>query len=219
LFGLILLGIVVARKSRMTIILIGHCVLLTAAYLILNVPSYHWYYSPYIASFILLSSVGLGYVFKGNCSNLIKKLIPTCLAVVGVSLVIFQIPETIVRIRNSKPQYLEYKKIGTWLKYNTAPDSDIAVMEIGTIGYYSHRKLIDILGLVTPGNARYIGEKRYDEWLTDYQPRYILTRDPTDPLEVAAARALRSGAYALDQRFQLPGYLLLVKIRAHDFSR
>jgi hypothetical protein len=37
-----------------------------------------------------------------------------------------------------------------WLNQNTAPDDLIAVHDIGAVGYYSQRQIIDLAGLVTP---------------------------------------------------------------------
>jgi arabinofuranosyltransferase len=39
---------------------------------------------------------------------------------------------------------------GKWLDRHTPPNAIIATHDIGAIGFYSHRKIIDILGLVTP---------------------------------------------------------------------
>ncbi|MBN2433541.1 MAG: hypothetical protein JXQ27_18890 [Acidobacteria bacterium] len=40
--------------------------------------------------------------------------------------------------------------VGHWLRQNTPPDARIACMEVGGIGFYAQRELVDVLGLITP---------------------------------------------------------------------
>ncbi len=44
----------------------------------------------------------------------------------------------------------EQVTVGRWLATNTAPDALIATHDIGAIGYFSQRKLVDTAGLVSP---------------------------------------------------------------------
>jgi hypothetical protein len=40
--------------------------------------------------------------------------------------------------------------VGRWLRDNTPPDARVACMEVGGIGYYADRHIVDVLGLITP---------------------------------------------------------------------
>jgi hypothetical protein len=43
-----------------------------------------------------------------------------------------------------------YQNIASWLEKNTSPDAIVAVPDVGVIGFYSHRKICDPAGVVTP---------------------------------------------------------------------
>lgn len=49
--------------------------------------------------------------------------------------------------------------VGNWLERATPRDSVIATMDIGAIGFYSDRRIIDLVGLVTPEVIPYIKRK------------------------------------------------------------
>ena len=82
-------------------------------------------------------------------------------------------------------------------------------MEIGILGWYSNRYLIDIVGLVTPDNARFLAEGEFDKWLAHHEPDYIVIHDPPWRMERVARAAVRDGQYQSVEQLQLPGYQLL----------
>ncbi|MCB0334531.1 MAG: hypothetical protein KDD55_13590, partial [Bdellovibrionales bacterium] len=73
--------------------------------------------------------------------------------------------------------------IGTWLAQNTPQEAKIATAEIGALGWYSKRYMIDILGLVTPGNSQRLKDQKLSEWLSHYEPDFLVVHDPPWPLE------------------------------------
>jgi arabinofuranosyltransferase len=57
-------------------------------------------------------------------------------------------------VRNSG--YLEHMTaVGTWLREHTPPNTVVAADEIGIIGYYSERPILDLEGLITPAIIPY----------------------------------------------------------------
>jgi hypothetical protein len=44
----------------------------------------------------------------------------------------------------------EMVAMAQWLRANTAPDAIIAAHDIGAIGYFTERPLVDLAGLITP---------------------------------------------------------------------
>jgi hypothetical protein len=67
-------------------------------------------------------------------------------------------------------QYHNQRQVaaGKWLDRHTPPNAVIATHDIGAIGFYSHRKIIDILGLVTPELIPHLTNCDY---LTEYLAR------------------------------------------------
>ena len=47
-------------------------------------------------------------------------------------------------------RYNTYKQFSDWINLNTTEEQSIATFEIGYIGYFTDRKIIDLAGLVTP---------------------------------------------------------------------
>jgi len=43
-----------------------------------------------------------------------------------------------------------YSKLGTWLRDNTPDDAVVAALDIGALGYSSERRVLDLMGLVSP---------------------------------------------------------------------
>src|SRR5207248_1078532 len=70
------------------------------------------------------------------------------------------------------------KPIGLWLARNTPPDAVISMEPIGYIGYYSHRKILDEVGLVSPGVIKFNrhGAGWFAGMVKAYHPDYIVER-------------------------------------------
>ncbi len=55
--------------------------------------------------------------------------------------------------------YSLHVRLGKWLKDTTAEDAVVATQDIGAMGYYSDRRIIDLVGLVTPEILPYVSGK------------------------------------------------------------
>jgi len=44
-------------------------------------------------------------------------------------------------------------RIGRWIDANLPPDALVALHDVGAVGYYSNRRLLDVIGLITNGQA------------------------------------------------------------------
>ena len=66
-----------------------------------------------------------------------------------------------------------YRNLGLWLDENTPSDASVAVSDIGAIGYFSNRQIIDMFGLVDKHLARIPGKQHHK---TD--AKYVLSRSP-----------------------------------------
>lgn len=107
----------------------------------LGVISFPWYFVPPLA--ILWVLVALGWSQQSPLRWLAVGLGVIC--VVGFSNATWQ------RLQNPPARFRPaYRPAGEWLANNTLPDATVAAVEIGAIGYFSNRPIIDTMGLVTP---------------------------------------------------------------------
>lgn len=66
-----------------------------------------------------------------------------------------------------------YEELGRWFHDNTPPEATIAISDVGAVGYYSERRILDMFGLIDPHIARLRGRMHYKA-----DPKYVLGRDP-----------------------------------------
>ncbi len=74
-----------------------------------------------------------------------------------------------------------YTRLGLWLRDHTPDDATVAYYEIGFVGYYSERTILDPVGLVTPGGLEEI-RRGNTWWIFDvYEPDYYVHRTHLGP--------------------------------------
>lgn len=83
------------------------------------------------------------------------------------------------------PRFPVYRSIGKWLANQTPPEARVGVLEIGIIGYFSGRTMIDFAGLLQPGTVAYLEDSSYDavalRVVEQYRPEYIVLQDSLLP--------------------------------------
>lgn len=210
-FTIAALGAVVNfRKSDIVGILSVYIILNTIFYVALNIPGYPWYYAIYYYAAFILFAYGLLAIFDFLKKRFTKSIAISAagfIAVITFLLLTFFSLSTL----ESTTVNQDYKYAGLWLEQNTPPNATVACVEIGHVGWYSKRYIIDILGLVTPYNAKFIGERKFDEWLKYYSPDYIFTHFPVWSHEQSVQKLIDNKSYVSCDDFQLDGFLILKK--------
>ena len=138
------------------------------AYYLLNVPFYHWYIVPIVLALMIAAAAGVAGVVEltrriyhylsGSHyrSWVVSLLVAVCCLALSPGLWA-EVRYTQNRAANEpNPSEVLYERTGEWLKANTRPADRIGYLEIGYLGYYSQRPIIDALGLVTPEVASHI---------------------------------------------------------------
>jgi hypothetical protein len=72
---------------------------------------------------------------------------------------------------------------GNWIKNNTQPGDKVAVNDIGAIGYFSERYIVDLMGLITPNKPFYDLVNEYNPAMIVVFPNWFgkyMVRDSTD---------------------------------------
>ncbi|AXF07067.1 hypothetical protein CUJ91_03450 [Paraburkholderia graminis] len=206
-----LLGMLTSLRKMSVRLVLGYLILLGAFYVFLHIPNYHWYYAPFYFFWLLFVSVGAWKVLKFTYVRSQESAVFMTLFL-AFFLITAAFGYRSFQISNVQRGSMDaYRNIGGWLKDNTVNNSVIAMVEIGTVGWYSHRYIIDILGLTNRYNADYIARGDVYSWLSKYSPDYILVHQPLWRFEVSVNCLLESGAYAPVEAFNFAGYRLLKK--------
>ncbi|HEY2291958.1 MAG TPA: hypothetical protein VGM86_14760 [Thermoanaerobaculia bacterium] len=128
-------------------------VAIALAYPLLGVPFFSWYILPCLAAAIY----GLAF-FAGAAGGALAKrssrpaLRPFLVAGIFLVIAFSSLRASWAFARDFAPApYLQsYRRGAEWIKANSKPGDAIAYVEIGVLGYYSERPILDLMGLVTP---------------------------------------------------------------------
>jgi hypothetical protein len=105
-----------------------------------------------------------------------------------------------------------YLDLGFWLRDNTPDDAVIAALDIGALGYGSERRILDLMGLVSPeilalGQQLGFGEMvTSGAWLqlgADHKPDYFVDRAEGEPRW--SGRTVHGVRFELLQTCVMPG--------------
>jgi hypothetical protein len=186
-------------------------------YIVFNIPDYFWYYGYGFLALYTFAFWGLEGLRRFMCNSgrpWIRTYHYPAVLVFALLLLVLQTSVS-QRLLGGLQGALHYKVIGTWLRENTEPEAKIACIEIGHIGWYSKRYIIDELGLVSPYNADLIGKRDFYGWLEHYTPDYIVTWVPLRPHEVSIQSLLSEGRYVLQKQFDFDGWKFNVLRKAN----
>jgi hypothetical protein len=190
---LALLGLVWGLlKNRLWLLLFGWTALYFLAYSILGVSSYFWYYAPLVPGFVAAIGLGvdgtiqIGTKFLGGSNNNRSKILTITLTTIVCIIGIQQLVTLAEISKNIDPRMKIYRAVGEWLNNNTAPDATIGTLEVGIIGFFAEREMIDFAGLIQPDIAAQLrNAENYESaafWaVTHYQPDYLVLQDQIFP--------------------------------------
>lgn len=137
------------KKKTFSVLSFSVC-LHFVAYVLLDVPPYHWYYVPEIVLFIVLGSRGLYYFYEIITKKTAKKIALAGFVLLIISPMAFNYysygyPLTQMPIHTNHSSNNKYKSIAYWLNTNIDKDSVIVLynVELGVLGYYSDAYLLN----------------------------------------------------------------------------
>lgn len=158
-------GVTTEKMKRWNRLLIPFFLILGMFYVLFNIPNYYWYYAPFLFFGIIYAA---SVIPQARASQWAGFAFALCLALSAAK-----------DLKKNGNEDASYSKMAHWIDENTPQDARIAAVETGTIGWYSNRYLIDIVGLTTPQNARYTAHRDFSSWITE-KPDYVVVH-PTDP--------------------------------------
>ncbi len=198
------------RQPVTKISLVFVCLLL-AFYAGLNIPNYHWYYAPFFFFAVVFACFWIVQVVAKLWTQVTQ---PGARVALGFILIAAFLPSYVKSLPASHGggRNERYAEAGNWLATNLQPNTSVALVEIGTVGWYGpNTHIIDILGLTNKYNADFIAKRDTLSWLTKYQPDYILRHEPPWPFEAGATHVEKRGMYSPAPGFNIPGLVLLKK--------
>lgn len=200
------------RKNTTAFLGILFLVLLLFFYLGLNIPNYHWYYAPFVYFLIIFACRGVWQIGEIAFEQGMHSLRVPAYVLFLIAAIFTSSRVVSFDVRGASQYYVD---MGRWLNHNTSDDTTVAMVEIGTVGWYSDREIVDILGLVSPHNAQYIGERKFMSWLLHYQPDYIIRHEPIWGHEQSISFLEKSGFYRSRDDVNISGLVLLEKSSLH----
>ncbi len=151
------------RTERINDVLAPFWLGLAAFYTLTNMPSYHWYYAPLIYIAILYA---------------IRAIPPTPAGAWTAAAVLVLSGATNVWFLTTWGPVWDYVNVAYWIDANTPENISVETVELGHIGWYTQRHVIDILGLTFPKNAAHIAHRDPASWLAEDEPDYIIIHKP-----------------------------------------
>ena len=149
-------------------------------YRTMKVPFYHWYAAPALVGLSIVTGAGLAALL-----SLARRVIPLkraegfVLVTAGAALVVLAgypylraLPET----SKEHPAIGVYVAAGRWLHDHTPPNASVGYYEIGFLGYYSDRLIVDSLGLVDPSIPPHVAKQDLAWAFRERRPAYILEK-------------------------------------------
>jgi hypothetical protein len=141
--------------------LAGWLIAYVAVYTALNVASFPWYFTPPIAVATLLLALPLGYLLGDRGPDARPepgltagngRYYTATTAIICVLILLGSNWQRLATIQQTAaPGYNpDYRPAALWLAENAPPQAQIATIEIGVIGYFSQRPILDTMGLVSP---------------------------------------------------------------------
>lgn len=198
-FGLLLSLI---RRVRILILFAGWCALCLTGYTIAAAPDYPWYYLPIFWILYLFAGFAISEAWLAvtKLLGLFLKKYPRLPQKIAASLLclflIFIAFHSVTTIRKEflvdwyisdsyetgsiiNKGLLPYKHFGKWINRNASRKAEVTCIEIGIVGFYGKRKVIDLAGLINPSITRYLEKEDYDWWIKPYElPKFLIVHIP-----------------------------------------
>ena len=211
--GLALVNPNVRRRFAPAYTLLLYPWLLVGAYAwIGSVTGHHWEF--YSARFFLRVSAAIGLLSLGNRLAERWPVRPALQRSAVAALLLFTLVSggfraaAMVKEFSTKDasywggaRYDTYRRIADWMNANLPQGATVAIMEVGTIAYFTDVKVIDVAGIVTRGYAP-DERKNYARFMLRFSPTYAMVYGNVPEMQPSASMYYRRIAYFSKQGFE-----------------
>jgi arabinofuranosyltransferase len=178
----------VRRRSWPAGLVVAYVIVMLGCYSFLNVPNYHWYYVGIVFAGYVAAWYGIRFVFPRVFRGIwpvSASLVLFFTSVLGVRLTErlwnrYQDPAA--HFRDVRTEV--YRQLSERIVAKTPNSTSIAAVEVGVVGFFSRRPMIDLVGLTTPYGEFITGVSNsvlYDQ----LKPGTIIFHEPLMPHEEA----------------------------------
>jgi len=185
-----LLGLVWAGlRARRWLLFLSWGAIYFIAYALLGVSRYYWYYAPFVPVIVVLAGLGVSALVSLTGQLFPRLSSPIPFLLFFMILVIPLLPGQVQWARNIPAQTSRldiYRAVGQWLDANLPPGASVGALEVGIIGYFAHRPMVDFAGLIQPEVARQLNEDTtYDDAAlfaaSKFKPDFLVLQEGNFP--------------------------------------
>jgi hypothetical protein len=216
--GLAGMTMLLRSGSRPLRLLAAYALALVVVYPLLQVPFYTWYSIPVLVALTYGLTFGAGAVVRRLLSlahasrSRVSAAAMMLLAVAVVTIAGLPALRASERMADGYrsfqeiPLYRAYRDTGEWLAANTPAETSVAYVEVGTVAYFSHRPVFDLLGLVTPGVLTAVSRRDLEHAFLTSPADYVLDSGRVHGLMAqVVSRPWFSSFYEEVARIPIPG--------------
>ncbi len=179
-----LVGLVWLIWRRDWLLILAWSGLHLAAYVALGVTRYYWYYAQLIPGIAVAVGLGAEALIRlaGRWGG--KRTEWLLVGLVLISIGTIEGGAVWRMGQRPNPRLSIYQTVGNWLDANTPAEATVGTLEVGIIGYYARRSMIDFAGLLQPEVAEvFAPSTTYEDSallaIDRYRPDYLVIQDGT----------------------------------------
>jgi hypothetical protein len=177
------------RRARWVCLIVGWGLAHFVGYVVLGVTPYYWYYAPLVPGLVCAAALGVVEGARWLHMAASRRAARGLGAVWGLALLAALVwsdwalvqalegpvppPESPVSKVLPEAKVIAYEQVGRWLSEETSTDALVGVTEVGIMGYYAGRPMVDFLGLLEPDVAEALQRGDLYWALLRYQPDYL----------------------------------------------
>jgi hypothetical protein len=161
------------------------------------------YVIPVMPAYFVMGLVGIINVIDINSNKTVRRISSRIwVLLIGTILIVFWVVGAKAYAIDVAIIESEMVAVAEWIAENTDPDELIAVHDIGAIGYYGQRDILDLAGLVSPEVIPIIrDEYAIEEFLDGNEASYLVTFPGWYPYLVKQGELIfeTEGAFSVNQ--------------------
>lgn len=132
-----------------------------------------WYYVPFYAGYLVLSCVGF-LALVGHLRTAHKRWVAGGVCAAAILIVLYLSYQRIDRIREIQDHLDAMNRtVGLWVITNSPQEATFAIKDIGYMGYYSRRRILDLAGLVSPQSIPFRARGDFLGPIKKFRPDYF----------------------------------------------